>query len=186
MKKIRKWLRIIHRDFGYFFFGATIIYSVSGIALNHLDDWNPSYKVTNEAIQINPQKKEAINEKAVIAILKNNGLEDETYKKHYFPQKGTLKIFIDNGSVIIDIASGKGMVEKLEKRFLLHKMNYLHYNPNVWWTWFSDIFAGALIILAISGLFLLRGKNGMRGRGIWLTAAGMAIPIMTLLWTKLM
>jgi hypothetical protein len=37
----RKWFRIIHRDFGYLFFGVTLVYAVSGIAINHLDDWNP-------------------------------------------------------------------------------------------------------------------------------------------------
>ena len=45
MKFIRKWGRIIHRDFGYLFFGATLIYSISGIALNHIGDWNPNYSV---------------------------------------------------------------------------------------------------------------------------------------------
>ena len=38
---IRKWIRVIHRDMGYIFFGMSLIYGISGIALNHLDDWNP-------------------------------------------------------------------------------------------------------------------------------------------------
>ena len=41
--KLRKWNRIIHRDMGYIFFGMSVIYGLSGIALNHLDDWNPNY-----------------------------------------------------------------------------------------------------------------------------------------------
>jgi hypothetical protein len=45
MKQVRKWSRIIHRDFGYIFFGVTLIYALSGIALNHLSDWNPNYSV---------------------------------------------------------------------------------------------------------------------------------------------
>ncbi len=48
MKKLRKWSRILHRDIGFFFIGATIIYGLSGIALNHLKDWNPNYTVDLE------------------------------------------------------------------------------------------------------------------------------------------
>jgi len=48
MKFIRKWSKILHRDFGFFFVGATIIYGLSGIALNHLHDWNPNYAVELE------------------------------------------------------------------------------------------------------------------------------------------
>ncbi len=45
-KTFNKWNRIVHRDLGFFFFGVIIIYAVSGIALNHLEDWNPNYIVT--------------------------------------------------------------------------------------------------------------------------------------------
>ena len=51
MKKLRKWSRILHRDIGYFFIGTTIIYGLSGIALNHMNDWNPNYKVETEQFQ---------------------------------------------------------------------------------------------------------------------------------------
>ena len=45
MKGLRKWSRILHRDIGYFFIGTTLIYGISGIALNHMSDWNPNYSV---------------------------------------------------------------------------------------------------------------------------------------------
>jgi hypothetical protein len=60
--------------------------------------------------------------------------------------------------------------------------NYLHYNtPRGLWTWFADIFAGALILLAISGLFILKGKKGITGRGAWLTGIGILIPAIFLI-----
>ncbi|WP_319228034.1 hypothetical protein [Draconibacterium orientale] len=43
--KIRKLLRILHRDFGYFIVAMTIVYAVSGIYLNHRHDFNPDYKI---------------------------------------------------------------------------------------------------------------------------------------------
>ncbi len=40
---LSKLNRITHRDIGYLIAGLTIIYAVSGIALNHKHDWNPNY-----------------------------------------------------------------------------------------------------------------------------------------------
>lgn len=39
----RKWNRWLHRELGYLFFGMSIIYGLSGIALNHhvARHWNP-------------------------------------------------------------------------------------------------------------------------------------------------
>jgi len=34
-KRWRSWLRAVHRDFGYLAVGFTIIYAVSGLAINH-------------------------------------------------------------------------------------------------------------------------------------------------------
>ena len=49
----RRWNRVLHRDLGYFFFGITLIYSISGIALNHIADWNPSYVITTKEVRWN-------------------------------------------------------------------------------------------------------------------------------------
>ncbi|HKL38702.1 MAG TPA: hypothetical protein VJ876_07375, partial [Bacteroidales bacterium] len=57
--KWRKLNRILHRDLGYFFFGMTLIYALSGIALNHIDDWNPSYSIESEEIQLKSLPSEA-------------------------------------------------------------------------------------------------------------------------------
>jgi len=39
----RKLIIATHRDVGYFFAGLTVLYAVSGVAVNHIDDWNPSH-----------------------------------------------------------------------------------------------------------------------------------------------
>jgi hypothetical protein len=178
--KWRKWNNAIHRDLGYIFFAMTVIYSLSGIAVNHLHDWNPNYKITLQEVNFTgPLDRQEINKEVVNTFLDEIG--EETYKKHYFPTRDQLKIFIDGGNVVIDLSTGQGYLEKIERRPLLHAVNYLHYNPGKWWTLFSDIFAGALIILSITGLFILRGKNGITRRGAVLTAIGIIIPLIYLI-----
>lgn len=173
----RRWNRIIHRDFGYIFFGMTIIYALSGIALNHLDDWNPNYSVTLKSIEATGlPEKEAVDKPYLEQLLAANELEGQ-YKKHFFKNSNTLKVFLKSGSLVINMQTGVGEVELIRKRPVFYQFNSLHYNnPKNLWTWFSDIYAGALILLAISGLFIIRGKKGITGRGAWLTSAGIIIP----------
>ena len=178
----RKWFRIIHRDFGYLFFGLTVVYSVSGIALNHLDDWNPNYIVVRKDLQIDHPEliRKDIGKAEVKEMLEPTG-EAGAYKNHYFPEENQMKIFLKGGSVVIDLETGEGILERVSRRPFFKEMNYLHYNPDLLWTWISDVFAGALIILAITGLFLVRGAKGITGRGAWMTILGILIPIIFLL-----
>ena len=181
MKKLRKWSRILHRDIGFFFIGATIIYGLSGIALNHMHDWNPNYVVDlDEFVTDIKLDKANISDEKVLLLLDEID-NRKNYKKYYFPNDDYLKIFLKGGStVIVDTDTGEGEKETLKKRAVFYQVNYLHYNPDVWWMWFSDIFAGALIFLAITSLFMVRGKKGAWGRGGIYTALGIIIPLIFL------
>lgn len=178
--KWRKWNRAIHRDLGYFFFAASVIYGISGIAINHLNDWNPNYIITNKNIELGHPIQSGISKKEVIEILKQYN-EDDSYKKHYCPNPETLKVFLDGGSALIDVATGSGEIEKLRRRPVFHEVNYLHYNPQKWWTIFSDAYAIGLVILSVTGLFILKGKNGITRRGAIITILGIIIPVVFLL-----
>ncbi len=181
MKKLRKWSRILHRDIGYFFIGTTIIYGLSGIALNHINDWNPNYTVEVQRFQTKvPLTKNANLENNINQLLSEIAPK-ETYKKYYYPQNDVIKIFLKGGSSIsVNTNTGKGRAEYLKKRLVFYEVNYLHYNPHEWWMWFSDIFAGALIFLAITSLFIVKGKKGINGRGGIYTALGILIPLLFL------
>src|SRR5690606_41194055 len=39
----RPWLRAIHRDVGYLAVGLTFVYALSGLAVNHIQDWDPNF-----------------------------------------------------------------------------------------------------------------------------------------------
>ncbi|MFO8001954.1 MAG: PepSY-associated TM helix domain-containing protein [Marinilabilia sp.] len=178
----RKINRAIHRDLGYFFTGMVIIYALSGIALNHLDDWDPSYKVdTSETTLEIPSGFDDDEKAAVDKILAQTEVR-AGYQNHYMPDDETLKIFLERGSsVVIDMDTGEATVERVRRRPVFYEVNFLHYNPGALWAWFSDAFAVGLIILAISGLFILEGKNGIKGRGVRIAAAGIIIPLIFLL-----
>lgn len=175
--KLRKLNRAVHRDLGYIFFAMSIIYGLSGISLNHIDDWNPNYIVNSYTLQSDLTNEIGLDKAHVLSFLKSIG-EESNYKKHYFPGANKMKIFINNGSIIVNTTSGEAYVEKLKRRPVFHEFNYLHYNhAKKLFTWFADAFAVALILLAVSGLFMVKGKNGITRRGAWLTLLGILIPL---------
>jgi hypothetical protein len=176
MKTFRKWNRIIHRDFGYFFFSMTIIYAVSGIAINHVDDWNPNYIIEEREFDVTNRNLTDISKEEVLAILDENNIPNK-YKSHYYRRSNQLKVFLKNGQLIINPETGAAYYESQTRRPFFYQFNKLHYNPSKGWTWFSDIYAGALFLLAISGLILLKGKNGFKKRGWYFVLAGTIIPI---------
>ncbi len=158
----------------------TIIYAVSGIAINHINDWNPNYSISQEHIQINPVK-DKINKKQAKNILAKFKAPD-LYKSHYYPQKDILKIFYKGGNIIINTTTGSGYIEEMKRRPILFQFNKLHYNPGLSWTIFSDIFAVSLFILAVTGLFVNKGKHGIKGRGGILALIGAIIPLLFIIF----
>jgi uncharacterized protein len=178
--KWRKLNNILHRDFGYFFAALTIVYAISGISLNHLVDsgWNANYIVENKNFNVSlPSDKTQITKNLIIDLLKKNG-EENVFRKFYYPTETTLKVFIKDGTMLIDLTTGKCEIERLHRRPFFHQFNFLHYNSaRKLWTWFADLFAVGLILLAVTGLFVLKGKNGITGRGAWMTALGIIIPL---------
>jgi uncharacterized protein len=177
----RKWNRIIHRDFGYFFFFTTIIYAVSGIAINHRDDWNPNYRIEVDEYRFEQSFTKDELTKSKIKELLSQIDEELIYRSHYFSSADYLKVFVKDGNVGIDLTNGETLIEETKRRQILAPMNYLHYNPVKWWTIFSDIYSVGLFLIAISGLFILKGKNGITRRGAWLTGVGIIIPIVFLI-----
>ena len=177
----RKWCRIIHRDVGYVFFGLTAAYCISGLALNHVRDWNPNYSIVRqERVVPAPGLDKPLTKTDVKDLLNEAGVAG-AYQSHYSPAEGQVKAFFQGGNATLDRASGKMVIETLHRRPLLNTFNRLHYNPGRWWTWFADAFSVALLLVAISGLFLLRGRHGITRRGGVLVLVGIAVPTVLVL-----
>lgn len=179
--KWRKWNNLIHRDLGYLCFGLTIIYVVSGIAVNHIDLWNPSYKIVKTTSRLTtPPAADRIDRASISAILAELN-ETGELKNVFQPDPRTLQIFVEGNTLTVDLATGRVNQEKITPRPVLRQLNFLHLNhPKKLWSWFADLYALCLGILAITGLFVLKGKKGITGRGAWLTVAGFVLPLVFL------
>ena len=92
--KIRKLLRILHRDFGYFIVGMTIVYGLSGIYLNHRHDFNPDYRILITEFQ---QTKEFALDGVTAITFKNKDSYDLANKINIiFQGKINISKIIDN------------------------------------------------------------------------------------------
>jgi len=182
MVKWRKWNTAIHRDLGYLCAGLTLVYAVSGVAVNHRADWNPSYQVRERAVRVDDLDASAPSSpEYVAAVLQRLGVADEV-RGTFRPDPESLRIFLDGTTVDVDLAAGEAVMQEVRDRPGLRQANFLHLNhPKKLWTYMADVYAVALALLAVTGLFVLRGRNGITGRGAWLTAAGVVIPAAFLL-----
>lgn len=179
----RRWLRVIHRDLSFFFAGVIIVYAVSGLALNHKRSFNADYKITRTEMQMEgsyPHPAQVSTDE-VQAFLRQIG-EEHSYMKHYYFGEQQLKVFLNGGSSLtVDMNTGKSVYESVKKRPVLSAFTRLHYNPNRWWTVFSDVFAVALLLITASGLLMNRGRTGLWGRGGIELILGIVIPLLFLL-----
>jgi hypothetical protein len=105
----------------------------------------------------------------------------ETPRDVYRVSAKRLDITLEQSTVHVNPETGAIAEEGQRPRPLLRDMNWLHLNRGKEaWTLFADLFAGGLIFLAVSGLFMLKGRQGVLGwRGLYVVA-GFAIPVVYL------
>jgi len=180
--KIRKIIRIIHRDLGYISFGLTLVYAISGIAVNHVDDWNPNYIIENTSRKISPLRDSSFsNNEAVSHVLTQLNITDEP-KNSFRASPDSIDIFFQGKTISANVKTGTVKIETVKSRAVFRETNFLHLNaPKKLWTYVADAFAVSLAVLAFTGLFMIKGRKGLSGRGKWLTAAGILIPIIFLI-----
>ncbi len=181
--KLQRVSRVLHRDLGYFFTGVVILYGVSGLAVNHVDQWNPDFVVECHQVSLDlPGKKEditTVDVQEAVARLTNKG----RLRSFDFPSDQRIKIYFDDGSIMADLGTGLGEYETVRRRPLLYHFNFLHLHPKGWWRLFADFFAGSLILMAVTGLLILSGRNGFTGRGKWLVGSGVLAPLLAVFLT---
>lgn len=170
----------VHRDIGYTCASLILAYCLSGIALNHIGDWNPDFVISKQTISLSrPYAREDITKERIAEF--GRLVQEDGYKVYDFPTSDQVKIYYDNASLHLNFSTGQGTYEKVSRRPLLYHVNALHLNRLQGWRWASDVFALILILLSLTGLFVLRGRYGLARRGRWLILAGLLPPVLALL-----
>lgn len=94
----------------------------------------------------------------------------------------TIQIFFERKTITAYVISGIAEIETVKDRRVFRETNFLHLNnPKKVWTYVADLFAVGLIFLAITGMFMIKGKNGITGRGKYLVAISILMPLVFLI-----
>jgi len=167
----------------YFFLGLILAFSFSGIILNHRRDWYPmdyTYELKEVTIDV-PENTLDLDSEAVILALSEKWDLADVYDSHRI-RDNELRIFYDDNVIIdADLTTGEGKLEYKKKvPFLGHTM-FLHKTTNKFWIWYSDIFGIAMLVIAITGMLITKGKNSFKKRGWKLTVLGLIFPVLILI-----
>lgn len=175
-------MRAAHRDIGYLLVGLTFVYAISGVAINHIDDWNPNFEDQKQTIELGKSLPDD-TDAAVAVVLERLDIAAEPASVEDYGAE--LEIYIGKSRAIrADRESGTIFDDHQEPRFFLRMANWLHYNRGkAAWTYIADGYAILLLFLATSGLFMLKGRKGLIGRGAVLVILGVAVPILYVHWS---
>lgn len=176
-KKWRTWVRVLHRDIGYFLSALVVAYSISGAAVNHIDDWNPSYAIDQR--DVNTGKLTGDMDAMQATVVQRLKIDPELVTGRHLVADNAFVVFLkEGGEARVDPKTGQGNLKLITPRRPLFDFNVLHLNHiKGGWTWFADGFALLLLTLAVTGLFMLKGKVGFVGRGKWFVLAGLLAPV---------
>jgi hypothetical protein len=178
----RATLRGLHRDAGYLVVGLTFVYALSGIAVNHVADRDPSFDNYERTHQLAAPLtgSDAEISRRVLDGLEIHDLPRDVYRS----TDDTLDITFDKRTLHVTLSKGSVLDQGQEPRFFLRAANYLHLNRGKKaWTYVADTYAVVLLFLAVSGLFMIKGRQGLFGRGLLLVSLGAAVPIAYVLWS---
>jgi hypothetical protein len=169
-------LRAIHRDIGYLAVGFTVIYAVSGLAINHIADWDPNFDVRERVATMTPVAAGISDAEAGAQVAVAAGTPapqpDEIYRVG-----DEVRIAYADGTQVTAVGS-QVTVQARSPRLFLRVANWLHYNRGKRaWTYAADAFAVMLLYLAISGIFMIKGRLGLRWRGAVMISLGVAVPL---------
>jgi len=173
-KRWRGWLRAVHRDFGYLAVGFTLIYAVSGIAINHISDWDPNFTSIEKTLTIAPIPVDLPDDAAVklVTDAAGTGKPDDVFRAG-----DEIRLSYSSGAQVTAIGDSL-TVQARKPRFFLRVANWLHYNRGKKaWTYMADLYAIMLLYLAISGIFMIKGRLGLRWRGAILISLGLGVPL---------
>ncbi|MSP93406.1 MAG: hypothetical protein EXR79_16700 [Myxococcales bacterium] len=182
-----RWFQLnrkLHRDGGYLLCVGTALYALSGLAVNHIEDWNPNLRAEQRPLALGPLPGGADLGRLEAEVVRRAALDPHEVKGRHRAGPDAFVVFLSNGGEAkVQLSTGTGTLRRLHPRPLLFEANVLHLNHlKGAWTWVADAYALGLFYLAMSGLFMLKGRPGLLGRGKWLAGFGAAVPLGFVAW----
>ncbi|MEX1367773.1 MAG: PepSY-associated TM helix domain-containing protein, partial [Nannocystaceae bacterium] len=156
----------------------TLAYSLSGLAVNHVEDWNPNYSFEETPVDVGPLPATSY-EAMETHVVQRLAIDPAQVKGRFMETETEFRVFLPEGQEVrVDVRDGKGLYKSISTHPVIYEVNALHLN-NIrgLWTWVADLFAVSLITLALTGLFMIKGRRGLGGRGKWFVGAGLLVPV---------
>jgi uncharacterized protein len=173
-KRWRAWLRALHRDIGYLAVGFTVLYALSGIAMNHIDDWDPNFVASERTIAIAPIGPELGDAEAVARLAQATGVTGTPSDVY----RAGDEVRVSYPGVKITAIGAQATVQRRRDRVFFRVADWLHATRGKQaWKYIADAYAVLLLYLAISGIFMIKGRLGLRWRGTIFVVAGLAAPL---------
>jgi len=163
---IYRWMRILHRDIGFFVIGLTVIYGVSGIMLTYRDTG-----FLKSEQQVEKQLEPGLQSGQLLRALH---LKD-------------VKIIGENDNTVqfsagsYDKQSGEASYVSNELPWLLRTFNNLHFvSSQDSRHWFTTLYAFLLLFLAVSSFWMYKPGSRYFKRELVIALSGFAVSIIML------
>jgi len=183
MTTFRKVCRWLHRELGFFTVGLTLVYAISGLAVNHAHHWDANYQRTLKSFRI--EAPGTGSTEAVLPVVLERLALAEPVKNTWRASDELMQVFQEGTTLTVNLATGEVLSESVAKRPVLFDLNFMHLNTGRGaWTVIADGYAVILALLAVTGIFLTRGSRGLSGRGGVLMALGILLPIAYAIWVR--
>jgi hypothetical protein len=185
MQKFRKVCWTLHREIGFLAVGMTLVYAISGIAVNHAHHWDANYERVAEPGRIEAPGAGPTAEVRPV-VLERLGLTEDQVKSTWRASPEIFQVFLqETGGYDVNLLTGETVRRGVAKRPFFFDVNFMHLNNGKGpWTGIADVYAGMLVVLALTGPFLVRGRKGLAGRGGLLLVLGMALPVVYAVLTR--
>jgi uncharacterized protein len=162
---------------GYFSIGLTFIYALSGLAVNHIADWEPNFRPVTRAGQLSLPLP--VEDERIASLARDAAHISEPVREFYRSGDHGLEVVFDRWTLRVDTESGRLVGEGQEPRFFLRVANWLHLNRGKKaWTIIADGYAVFLLLLSVTGLWMFPGRKGVLGRAGIIAVAGALVPVL--------
>ncbi len=166
-KSIYRWMRVAHRDIGFFVIGLTIIYCISGILLTFRDT---DFLKSETQMEKTLEPGLAANQLGRALHLRNLNLQRETDTEIRF------------AGGVYNKETGQASYVSKELPLIVQKLNGLHVTSSRDARhYLTVLYACCLLFLGISSFWMYKPGHASFRRGIVLATLGGALSILLIL-----